>query len=211
MVLKGGFALPWLHGGHSHELHGELSSSAFHWDLSFVCRGLPGWLGFTGLSVCWLLGSVWLGLVLSSGVGLDCGESFSPSRADFFSKMKLKASFSAMSHFAVLALTQSSKVLKEVHWLFVSSMVLKETLLVPLLSMVLKGTCLVPLLSMVLNEMLLVPFLPMVLKEGALLTSCSVSWKETFFLPDLPRSWKNSLCLYFWLCHWLYWHYPFLW
>ena len=86
-------------------------------------------------------------------------------QADFLSEMKLKASFSAMSQFAVLALTQSSKVLKEIDLLFVSSMVLKEILLVPLLSMV--------------------------LKEGALLTSCSMSWKETFFLPDLPMVLKE--------------------
>ena len=46
--------------------------------------------------------------------------------SDFLSEMKLKASFSAMSQFAVLALTQSSKVLKGIDWLLVSSMVLKE-------------------------------------------------------------------------------------
>ena len=63
--------------------------------------------------------------------------------ADFLSEMKLKASFSAMSQFAVLTLTQSSKVMKAINLLFVSSMVLKETLLVPLLSVVLKeGTLL---------------------------------------------------------------------
>ena len=60
--------------------------------------------------------------------GLAHCESFSPSRADFFPEMKLKASFSAMSQFAVLALTQLSKVLKGIDLLFVSSMVLKETI-----------------------------------------------------------------------------------
>ena len=98
---------------------------------------LGGW-GSLGLSVHWLLGSVLLGLDLSSGAGLAHGESFFPSRADFFSETKLKASFSAVSQFAVLALTQSSKVLKEINLLFVSSKVLKETCLVPLLSMVFK-------------------------------------------------------------------------
>ena len=76
-----------------------------------------------------------------------------------FLKWNLEASFSAMLHFAVLALTHSSKVLKGIDLLFVSTMVLKETLVVQLLSMV--------------------------LKELALLTSCFVSWKETFFPPDL--------------------------
>ena len=123
-----------------------------HGDLSSVCGGLPGWLGVTGLLVCQLLGSLWLGLDLASGAGLACGEFFSLSRADFFPEMKLEASFSAMSHFAVLALIHSSKVLKGIILLFVSSVVLKETLLVPLLSMVLKETLLVPHLSMVLKE-----------------------------------------------------------
>ena len=97
-----------------------------------------GCWGSLGLSVHQLLGSVLLGLDLSSWVGLAHCESFSPSTADFLSETKLEASFSATSQFAVLALTQLSKVLKEIDLLFVSSMVLKETLLVPLLSVVLK-------------------------------------------------------------------------
>ena len=52
---------------------------------------LVGW-GSLGLSVHWLLGSVLLGLGLTSCAGLAQGESFSPSRADFFPEMKLKAS-----------------------------------------------------------------------------------------------------------------------
>ena len=72
---------------------------------------LGGW-GSLGLSVHLLLGSVLLGLDLYGYAGLAHGESFSPSRADFFSEMKLAASFSAVSHFAVLSLTHSLKVLK---------------------------------------------------------------------------------------------------
>ena len=125
---------------------------------------LGGW-GLLELLVYQLLGSVWLGLDLTGGTGLAHGESFSPSRADFFSGTKHEASFSAMSHFDILALTHSSKVLKGIDLLFVSTMVLKETLLVPLLSMV--------------------------LKEVVLLTSWSMSWKETFFLPDLPMVLKE--------------------
>ena len=41
--------LPWLHGGHSAGLHGELSSSVLHGDLSSVHGGLPGLLGSHGL------------------------------------------------------------------------------------------------------------------------------------------------------------------
>ena len=106
-----------------------------------------------------------VGLDLTSGAGLAQCESYSLSRADLFPEMKLKASFSAVSHFAVLALTHSSKVLQRISFWFVSSMVLKETVLVPVLSIVLKETHLVPLLSMVLKETLLVPLLPMALKE----------------------------------------------
>ena len=61
-----------------------------------------------GLSVRWLLSSVLLRLGLSGHVSFARHESFSPSMADFFSEMKLKASFSSMSQFAVLALTQPS-------------------------------------------------------------------------------------------------------
>ena len=143
-----------------------------------------GYWGSLGMSVHQLLGSVLLGLDLSTCAGLAHHEFFSPSRADFVSEMKLKASFSAVSQFAVLALTQSSKVLKEIEMLLVSSMVLKETLLVPLLSMV--------------------------LKVGALLTLSSMSWKETFFLPDLPMVLKKVSLPLFWPCLWLCWHYPFL-
>ena len=121
-----------------------------------------GCWGSLGLSVCQLLGSVFLELGLSGCSGLACCES-SPSMAGFFSEMKLKASFSAVSHFVVLALTQSSKVLKEIDLLFV------------------------PLWSW--NS--ISATLSMVLKEGALLTSCSISWKETFFLPDLPMGLKE--------------------
>ena len=49
---------------------------------------LGSW-GSLGLSVCWLLGSVLLGLDLSSCAGLAYGEFFSPSTTDFFSEMKL--------------------------------------------------------------------------------------------------------------------------
>ena len=49
--------------------------------------------------------------------------------------MKLKASFSAVSQFAVLALTQLEKVLKEINLLIVSSMVLKEGALLTSCSM----------------------------------------------------------------------------
>ena len=166
-VLAAFLPLPGLYGEHFPGLHGELSSSLLHGDLSSVLGGLPGLLRVTDLSVHWLLGFVLLGLDFSGCAGLPHHESFFPSRADFFSEMKLKASFSAMSQFSVLALTQSSKVLKEIDLLSVSSMVLKETLLVPLLSMDLKEI------------------------EVALLTSCSVSWKETFSLPDLPMVLKE--------------------
>ena len=85
---------------------------------------------------CWgslgLSAGCLLGLDLSGCAGFACGESFSPSMADFFSEMKLKASFSAISWFAVLVLIQSSKGLKEINFLLLSSMVLKETLLVPI-------------------------------------------------------------------------------
>ena len=138
---------------------------------------LGGW-GSLGLLVHQPLGFLCLGLDLTGGAGLAHGESFSPSRANLFPEMKLETYFSAVSHFAVLALTHLSKVLKGIDLLLVTSMVFKETLLVPLLSMVLK-------------EALLVPFLPMVLKEVALLTLCSVSWKETFFLPALPMVLKE--------------------
>ena len=84
-----------------------------------------------------------------------------------FLKWNFKASFSAVSHFAVLGLTQSSKVLKGIYLLFVSSMVLKEAFLVPFFSIVLKEV------------------------EVALLTSCSMFWKETSFLPDLPMVLKG--------------------
>ena len=47
------------------------------------------------------LALVLLGLDLFSCAGLAHGESFSPSTADFFSVMKLKACFSVMLHFAV--------------------------------------------------------------------------------------------------------------
>ena len=157
-VLAAFLPLPWLQGGHSPGLHHELSSSALHGDISSVHGGLPGLLGSHGLhggisssalhgdlsSVhgaslgCWgllgmsihqLLGLVLLGLDLSDCAGLAHHESFSPSMADFFPEMKFKASLSAMSQFAVLALTQSSKVLKEINLLFISSMVLQEVAL----------------------------------------------------------------------------------
>ena len=117
---------------------------------------------------CPLAAWLWVAGVGSLRLCRSCHhESFSLSMAGFSSEMKLKAYFSAMSQFTVLALTQLSKVLKGINLLFVSSMVLKET-------------CLVSLLSMVLKEI-----------EVALLTSCSVSWKETFFLPDLPMVLKE--------------------
>ena len=101
-----------------------------HGDLSSVHGVFLGAWGSLGLSVHWLLGSVLLGLDLSGCVGLASGKSFSPSIADFFSEMKLKASFSAMSQFAALALIQSSKVLKGIDLCVLalthSSMVLKE-------------------------------------------------------------------------------------
>ena len=139
---------------------------------------MGGW-GSLGLFVHWLLGSVWPGLDLTSGAGLACSGSFSPSSADLFPETKLEASFSAMSHFALLALTHSSKVLKGINLFFV-------VLGLTLSSKVLKGIDLLFVSSMVLKESLLVPLLSMVLKEVALLTSCSMSWKETFFLLDLP-------------------------
>ena len=55
--------LPWLHGRHSPGLHGELSSSVLHGDLSSVLGGLPGLLEVTG-AVCPL--AVWLCI---AGVG----------------------------------------------------------------------------------------------------------------------------------------------
>ena len=70
------------------------------------------------MSVHQLLGSKCLGLDLSGCAGLAHHESFSPSRDDFFSETKLKASFSAVSQFVILALTQSSKVLKEIVFCF---------------------------------------------------------------------------------------------
>ena len=185
-VLAAFLPLPWLHRGHSHGLHHELSSSVLNGDLSSVHGGLPGLLscwGLMGLSVHQLLGSVLLGLDLSSCAGLVCGESFSPSMADFLSEMKLKASSSAMSQFAVLALIQLSKVLKEID--------LFAFLALTHSWKVLKSIELLLVSSMVLKETLLVTLLSMVLKEGALLTSCSMSWKETFFLPDLPMVLKE--------------------
>ena len=143
--------------------------------MSLLSMGVSlGWWLSLELSVCWLPGSVLLVVSLSPSP---------PSMANFFSETKLKASFGAVSQFAVLALTQLSKVLKEIDLLFVVSMVLKET-------------CLVALLSKVLKEI-----------EIALLTSCSVPWRETFFLPTYPWSWKKSVCLDFWPCLWLCWHY----
>ena len=72
----------------SHGLHGRLSSSALHGDLSSVHGGSPWATGVMG--VYQLLGSVLLGLDLSSCAGLAHHESFSPSTGDFFSEMKLK-------------------------------------------------------------------------------------------------------------------------
>ena len=105
---------------------------------SLLCPwGLPGLLG-----VSWAVcpPAAWLCI---AGVGsllsctcLACCESFSPSTADFLSEMKLKLSFSAMSQCAVLALTQSSKVLKEIDSLCVSlTGVLKEFALLTLCSL----------------------------------------------------------------------------
>ena len=137
--------LPWLHGGHSHGLHCELSSICIVcWCSTAVHCGLPGllasnlapswtlffcilwWIsplsmwgspwaaeGHWGCLSAWLLGSVLLRLGLSSCAGL--AHVVSPSllsMADFFSETKLKASFSVVSQFAVLTLTQLSKVLK---------------------------------------------------------------------------------------------------
>ena len=125
-------------------------------------------MGYWGLSVHWQLDSVLLGLDLSGCVGLACCESFSLSTADFLSEMKLKASFSAVSQFAVLALTQSSKVLKEIDLLFVFSMVLKEGALLTSCSMSWKVTFYLPDLPMVLKAVSLPLFLTMSLTLLAL-------------------------------------------
>ena len=194
-ALWGSLLCPWGLPGllGSHGLHGRLSSSVLHGDLSYVRGGLPGLLGVTGVVYpTWLPGSVLLELDLSGCASLAHCESFSPFTADFLSEMKLKASFSAMSQFAVLALIKLSKVLKEINLLFFLALthcwkVLKWI-----------GLLLVP--SMVLKEV-----------EVALLTLCSMSWKETFSSQTYPWSWKKSFCLYFWLCHWLCWHHPLLW
>ena len=49
VVLVASQPLPWLHGGCSLGLHGELSSAGLHGDLSSVHWGLPGLLGSHGL------------------------------------------------------------------------------------------------------------------------------------------------------------------
>ena len=73
-----------------------------------------GCWGSLVLLVCQLLGSVWLGLDLAGGAVLAPGQSFSPSRADLVPETKLKDALSCVSHFSVLSLTHSSKVLKEI-------------------------------------------------------------------------------------------------
>ena len=52
----------------------------------------------------------------------------------------------------------------------------------------------------------------MVLKEVALLTSCFCVLEGNLFPPRLTHGLERSLSAsIFWLCHWLCWHYPFLW
>ena len=117
--------------------------------ISPLSMGIPlGCWGSLGLSVSQLLGSVLLGLDLCGCASLAHHESFSPSMADFFLETKLKVSFSAVSQFAVLALTLSSKVwkklicyvhvLKEVALLTSCSISWKETFFLPDLPRVLK-------------------------------------------------------------------------
>ena len=89
--------------------------------------------------------------------GLAGGGSFSLSRADLFPEMSLEASFSGMSHFAVLALTPLSKVLKGIYLLFVSSMVLKETLISATFINGLERSCLTDLMFHVLEGNLFPP------------------------------------------------------
>ena len=182
-------SLPWLHGGvllesmvNSLLLH-SMGISPLSMGVSLGCWVLMGSMvdspllhsmgisplsigvslvcwGSLGLFVHWLPGSVLLGLDLFGCAGLVHCESFSPSMANFLSETKLKTSFSAMSQCAVLALTQSSKVLKEIDLLLVSSMVLKEFALLTSCSLSWKETFFLPHLPMVLKEVFCLCYWP---------------------------------------------------
>ena len=76
----------------------------------------------------------------------------------------------------ILALTQSSKVLKKID-LFAFLALTHSWKVLKWIGLLLVSS--------------------MVLKEFALLTWCSVSWKETFFLPDLPMVLKEVSLLLF--------------
>ena len=155
-----------------------------------------GCWGSLGLSVCQLLGSVFLGLDLSSHASLAHHESFSLSMAGFLSETKLKASFSAMSQFAALALTQSSKVLGEIIILFVYSMVLKEVALLTSYSISWKETFFLPDLPMVLKEVSLLTY---GLEKKSLylwsltvsLTLLVLSFSLVTLMPSTPRVLKG--------------------
>ena len=94
--------------------------------------------------------------------------------AGFLSETKLKASFSAMSQFAALALTQSSKVLEEIIMLFVYSMVLKEVALLTSYSISWKEAFFLPDLPMVLKEV----SLPLYLTYGLWLCLASILYSD---------------------------------
>ena len=146
-------------------LLGSMGISPLSMGVCLGCWGSPG------LSVCWLLGSVLLALDLFHCAGLAHCESFSLSMADFLSEMKLKASFNAMSQFTVLALIQSSKVLKGIDLLFVSTMVLKEGILLTSYPVSWKETFFLPDLPMVQKEI----FLPLFLTVSLTLLASSFS------------------------------------
>ena len=133
------------HGGISSMFHGGLSSTVVvsHGDLSSIYGGWSGCLEVT-IPFCLhrLLGCLQLGWDLA-GASVALGWS-----ASAFSEMKRETSFSTMSYFIFLALTQSSKVLK---W---------TLLVLYLISWVLKG---------VKFLLTFFPDLPMVLKWVSLM------------------------------------------
>ena len=95
-----------------------------------------------------------------------------------------------MSQFTVVALTQLSKVLKEINLLFVSSIVLKEGALLTSCSVSWKETFFFPEIPMVLQEVSLPLFLTMSLTLSAL------SFSLMAFMPYTPGVLKGvNLCL----------------
>ena len=143
--------------------------------------------------VCQLPGSESLGLDLATGAGLAPHGTLSLSQVGAFSETKLKASFSGKSCFAVLALIQSSKVLKGIALLTSCSMSWKETFFLPDLPMVLKEVFLlllwtVPLTLSVFPSSLVTVMLSTVL----VLEGVSVHVHLALVLTGVGRwSWKD--------------------